>query len=134
MKKIFLILSITIFILTGCTKEENIKISDLQGYWVDEHIYTNELGVDKVIHFSDDDKMIVYSYYDKGTTIYNANNEKSSSNKIVISLDNNQTIKLDKVEENKYKYTVDNEELYIVKIDENEANEFIKVIENNSEF
>lgn len=136
MKKIILVATILIiFILGGCRSKENLKFSDIEGYWVDEHIYTNELGIDKVVKFTDSNKMIVYSYYDKGTTIYELKIKESYSNKIIFSIINNdEIIELEKISDNKFKYVVNDESLYLVKIDENEAEKFIKVIEGNSEY
>lgn len=135
MKKIFLLAITIIFMLVGCNNKENIKISDLEGYWVDEHIYENELGVDKVIEFTDSEEMVVYSYYDKGIKVYELEVEESTSDKITFSIDDgDEVIDLEKVDDEKYKYRVDDEELYIVKIDESEAEKFIQVIDENSEY
>ena len=125
----------SMFVLSGCSDKENLQISDLEGYWVDEHIYKNDLGVDKVIQFTDDNKMIVYSYYDKGTTVYTMKNKESYYNKIIFSINNDdEVIELEKINNEKYKYSVNDENLYIIKINENEAKKLIKIIEENSEY
>ena len=135
MKKIFLVVMIITFILGGCSNKEDLGTFDLDGYWVDEHIYNNGLGVDKVIQFVDDKKMIVYSYYDKGTTIYELKIKESSSNRIIFSInDGNEVIELEKMSDEKYKYTINDEDLYIIKINKSEAEKFIQVIEENSEY
>ena len=135
MKKIFLVVMIITFILGGCSNKEDLETFDLDGYWVDEHIYNSSLGVDKVIQFVDDKKMIVYSYYDKGTTIYELKIEELFSDRIIFSInDGNEVIELEKMSDEKYKYTINDEDLYIIKINKSEAEKFIQVIEENSEY
>ena len=61
--------------------------------------------------------------------------KESSGNKIIFSInDKKEVIELEKVNDEKYKYIIDDENLYLVKISENEAEKFIQVIEENAEY
>ena len=134
MKKILILMIMGVFMMCGCSGE-SLKISDLEGYWVDEYIYKYNEGIDKVIEFTKDDKMIVSSYYDKGTTVYKCEVKNSSPDSITFTLDNDkETVELEKVKKYKYKYKIDNEVLFIVRVDEKEAVEFLNVIEENAEY
>lgn len=107
---------------------------NLLGCWVSTYSYNTKTFIDKVIEFIDENKIVIYSYYDRGKNIYPYNILENTDEYITILVEDGLNIpnKLEFVSENEVKFQSTQDEnsyVHLSRISQYEALPFIEIIE-----
>lgn len=110
---------------------------NLIGCWVNTHCYNTKTFIDKVIEFTEGNKVVIYSYYDRGKNIYPYTILESTDEYTTILVEDGLNIpnKLEFVSENEVKFQSTQDEssyVHLSRISEDDALPFIEIIEKNA--
>ena len=110
---------------------------NLIGCWVSKECYNAKTFIDKVIEFIEDDKVVIFSYFDRKKSIYPYTVLESTAEYKTILIEDGLNIpnKLEFVNDNEVKFlSTVKEDVYVnlIRISMEDAMPFIDVIEDHA--